>query len=236
MSESGDFDSVEDKLHTCQQVLNYKFQNQQLLRHCLTHASLARTREESNERLEFLGDAILGVIVCELLFHTLPEEPEGELTRLKSVLVSRTTCARVCRERHLDQVLFLGKGLQGTEPIPSSIVGALFEAIVAGLYLDGGMDAARAFVEPVMTAELERVLASDTMKNYKSHLQHIAQTRFGATPTYTLLDESGPDHSKSFQVAAVIGDEQYPPAWGDNKKEAEQAAARNALSILEEEV
>lgn len=228
--------NIEDHLAACEDVIGYRFHDRLLLQRCLTHASIARTRLDSNERLEFLGDAILGTIVCELLFHRLPEEPEGELTRIKSVVVSRSACARISKAWGLSRFLILGKGLSLAESVPSSVLAAVFESLVAGVYLDGGLEATKRLVEPWVTEEIEHALQSTHGKNYKSLLQQFAQKSLGATPVYQLLDEKGPDHSKCFKVAAAVGSETFVAAWGPNKKEAEQRAAENAWHQLQGEV
>jgi ribonuclease III len=225
--------SLEDRLASCEGMLGYAFHDRELLERCLTHASIARTRLESNERLEFFGDAILGALTCELLYERFPEEPEGELTRIKSVVVSRASCARISSELGLDRYLMLGKGLSLVDQVPSSVVAAVFESIVAGIYLDGGWDAVRSVVRRLVEPEIERVLQTTHGKNYKSLLQQVAQKSMGATPSYTLLDEKGPDHSKCFKVAATVAGSIYPGAWGPNKKEAEQRAAENAWCTLQ---
>lgn len=231
-SRSSDPDELADRLDRCERALGHRFRDRSLLELCLTHASVARTRLASNERLEFLGDAVLGLVVCEMLFKRFPESAEGELTRIKSVLVSRSTCADLTRKLGLDRLVFVGKGLGSHDRIPTSILAAVFESLVAGVYLDGGLEAARDLIERVVDDELERAGGRDRGRNFKSVLQHLAQKRFGETPAYRLMDEQGPDHSKCFLVAAVIGENAFPAAWGASKKEAEQAAARNALSDL----
>ena len=225
----------EDRLAGCQQATGVRFDDLEILRHCLTHSSTAPTRLESNERLEFLGDAVLGLVVSDYLFRTFPERSEGEMTRIKSAVVSRTTCAEVCAELGLEQFLNLGKGLvRGTGEsriIPSSILAAATEAIIAGIYLDGGYEVVREFIERCLVERIE--LAADTeSRNYKHLLQQLAQKRYGETPDYLLLDEQGPDHAKCFEVAARIVDETFPSAWGPSKKEAEQMAAQQALDEL----
>ncbi len=229
-----DASDLDDRLDRCERALGYRFTDRSLLELCLTHASVARTRLASNERLEFLGDAVLGLVVCDLLFRRFPKSTEGELTRVKSVLVSRSTCADMSRRLGLDRLLIVGKGLGTHDRIPTSILGAVFESLVAGVYLDGGLEAARTFIERVVEVELEETVLRDRSRNFKSVLQHLAQKRFGETPVYRLLDEQGPDHSKCFEVAALIGSLSFPPAWGSSKKEAEQAAACNALAELDE--
>ncbi len=216
-------------------MLEYRFRDRELLELCLTHASVARTRLSSNERLEFLGDAILGAIVCEILYQQFPEAAEGELTRIKSAVVSRSACARISRQLGLEKFLLLGKGLTAHRKIPVSIMAAVLESLVAGVYLDGGFDAAQQFVERVTASEIKRTIEQGHMRNFKSVLQQISQKSFGETPVYRMLDEKGPDHSKCFKMAAVVGPRTYTAAWGANKKEAEQLAAQNALSEIEGE-
>ncbi len=233
MSEINDERSLDALLGECQSALQYRFRDRELLVLCLTHASTARTRLASNERLEFLGDAILGSIVCEMLFQRFPEAAEGELTRIKSIVVSRLTCALMAGRAQLDRFVLVGKGLGGNDRIPSSILAGVFESLVAGIYLDGGLDAARTFLAPLVIPEIDAASESLHAQNYKSLLQHIAQKTMGATPIYRLLDERGPDHSKCFHISAVIAGRAFPSAWGSNKKEAEQLAAQNALQELQ---
>ena len=217
----------------CEARLQYTFKNRSLLELSLTHASVARSRLESNERLEFLGDAILGQIVCEALYHRFPDQPEGELTRIKSTLVSRATCAAMSYELGLDQFILLGKGLSSHDQIPPSIMAAVFESLVAGIYLDGGINAVRSLIGRLIEPEIELCAITGSSRNFKSHLQQIAQKTFNETPVYRLMDEKGPDHSKCFKISAVIGSQSYPAAWGSSKKEAEQRAAQNALCEIE---
>jgi ribonuclease III len=212
--------------------IGYVFKNKALLLSSLTHASGAEHRLASNERLEFLGDAILGAVVCELLFHQYPEFLEGELTRLKSIVVSRQTCAKISESLGMQEFLILGKGMTTHPSVPSSLLADVFESLLAAIYLDGGNEAVRQFIHTTMGPEIDLAAEGVTGSNYKSLLQQLAQREHGTTPTYQLLDEKGPDHSKCFKIAAQVGSEQYQPAWGRNKKEAEQRAARNALSQL----
>lgn len=225
--------SADSKISPCEEALGYQFRDKALLELALTHASVARTRIESNERLEFLGDAILGAIICEILYHRFPEFPEGELTRIKSSLVSRTTCAVVASQLGLSRFLILGKGLLTHQQIPSSILAGVFESVVAAVHLDGGPVAVQAFVERAMASVLEQEAEPQLTRNYKSLLQQMSQKQFGATPLYHVLDEKGPDHSKCFKISAAIGSQVYGAAWGASKKEAEQRAALNALCEIE---
>jgi ribonuclease III len=216
----------------CQRRIGYAFRSPELLVAAVTHASGARHRLASNERLEFLGDAILGFIVCERLFHAFPESLEGDLTRIKSVVVSRETCSRLSDQLGLADFLIVGKGLALGRPVPASVLSDLFESVVAAIYLDGGMEAARPFIERLLGPEIDKVVSGELGSNHKSLLQQLSQRDFGLTPTYEVVAEEGPDHSKSFHVSAQIGTRRYAPAWGRNKKEAEQRAASNALVEL----
>ena len=221
-----------DILEECQKAISYAFKQPEMLRSALTHASGANTRLASNERLEFLGDAVLGLVVCEELFQRFPDFQEGDMTKIKSVVVSRRTCARISRLLHLGDFLFLGKGMHVHTDVPASLQADVFESLVAAIYLDGGLDAARTFILRYMIPEIEHVAEGAHSGNHKSLLQQVAQREFGATPQYHLLDEKGPDHSKCFKISAFVGREPFPAAWGRNKKEAEQKAAMNALAQI----
>ncbi len=228
MPESRPID-VDDPLEDCQRILDYRFREPARLREALTHASGADHRLVSNERLEFLGDAILGAVVCERLYHEFPDYLEGALTRIKSIVVSRRTCAKVSQALAIDRFLVLGKGMGSPQQTPDSVLSDVFESLVGAIFVDGGIDAARRFILTHMGPEIDAAAADQGGQNYKSLLQQSAQRQYGETPTYLLLDEKGPDHSKCFKVAAQIGPRRYAAAWGPNKKDAEQRAARNAL-------
>ena len=223
---------AEDLLDHCQRVLDYDFRDINHLREALTHASGAEHRLSSNERLEFLGDAILGAVVCEQLYLDYPESQEGDLTRIKSVVVSRKTCAKISRALGFEEFLILGKGMGGQDKTPDSILADVFESLVGAIFLDGGYKAARRFIREHMEQEIEETVGGHSGVNFKSTLQQSAQRMFSATPSYLLLDEKGPDHSKCFKIAALIAGRRYAAAWGPNKKDAEQRAARNALAQL----
>jgi ribonuclease-3 len=219
-------------LEACQAAIGYRFQKPELLRAALTHTSGANTRAASNERLEFLGDSVLGLITCEQLFERFPEYQEGDLTKVKSVVVSRKTCARFSQELGLGGFLFLGRGVHTYGEMPSNMLADVFEALVAGIFIDGGWDAAKTFVLRFIRPEIERVAREAISANAKSQLQTVTQREFGDTPRYFLLDEQGPDHDKCFKVAAQVSGERFPAAWGRTKKEAELKAAMNALAFL----
>lgn len=226
------FASQSEMLDTIEEVLDYKFQDRGILLSALTHASGADSRVVSNERLEFLGDAVLGLVICEQLYRLFPSMLEGELTKIKSVVVSRRTCARISRVLGLERFLILGRGMSTQSAVPSSVMAAVFESLIGALFLDGGLRAAKAFILTQTASEIDRSANGHHGGNYKSLLQQMSQKQFGAIPIYQTISEVGPDHSKSFRVAALLGTHQYPPAWGRNKKEAEQRAALNAISQM----
>jgi ribonuclease III len=219
-------------LEDCQQVIGYQFRQPDLLRAALTHTSGADTRLGSNERLEFLGDAVLGLVTCEQLYLLFPDYEEGDLTKVKSAVVSRRTCARISRLLNLDQFLFMGKGIHVQGVIPSNLMADVFESLVAAIYLDGGLEPAKKFILHYINPEIEQIAEAAHAGNHKSVLQQLAQRDYGETPLYELLDEKGPDHSKCFKISAVIGKYRHAAAWGRNKKEAEQKAAMNALAEI----
>jgi ribonuclease-3 len=219
-------------LEECQDAIGYRFKKPELLRAALTHTSSANTRAASNERLEFLGDSVLGLVTCEQLFQRFPDYQEGDLTKVKSVVVSRKTCARFSQEIGLGDFLFLGKGVHTYGEMPSNMLADVFESLVAAIFLDGGLDAAKSFILQFIEPEIERVAREAISANAKSQLQTVVQRQFGDTPRYFLLDEQGPDHDKCFKVAAQVSHERFPAAWGRTKKEAELKAAMNALAHL----
>lgn len=217
-----------------QEAIGYTFRDPHLLAAALTHASSADCRLNSNERLEFVGDAILGMVVCAELYLRFPEYLEGELTKIKSAVVSRKTCAQISRELGLPKYLFLGKGMCGRAPLPHSLAAAVYESLIASIYIDSqSLEITRDFILRTVTHHIDQAAESEHQRNYKSQLQQYAQRFLSATPMYDLLDEKGPDHSKCFEVSVVVQGHRYTSAWGPSKKEAEQKAAYLALRELE---
>ncbi|MFQ5494349.1 MAG: ribonuclease III [Phycisphaerae bacterium] len=215
-----------------QQITGHSFRDPNLLITALTHASGASSRLESNERLEFLGDAVLGLVVCEDLYRRFPDWLEGNLTKVKSVVVSRRVCAQVADEMGLSDLLILGNGVESQGRMPPSLRAAVFETIIGALDLDGGYEVARRFVLNAIGHHIDTWSTEENRDSYKSTLQQHVQRWFTTTPVYETLDEQGPDHSKCFEVCVVIGHRRFPSAWGPSKKAAEQEAARRALNIL----
>ena len=215
-----------------QELLGYQFNNSKLLIEAFTHASVADERLLSNERLEFFGDSILAFVVCQKLFEKFPGYLEGDLTKIKSMLVSRKTCAKIANDLEVPEYAKVGKGMSGTKAISGSISAGILEAIIAAIYLDGGMSAAEEFILRVFEPYIQSSSADHHHENYKSLLQQFSQRKFQSTPIYELLDEKGPDHNKCFEMCAVIDLNHFPGAWGTTKKEAEQRAAYRALVEL----
>ena len=222
----------ESKLIRCQQIIDYQFRDPSLLLSALTHASGASNRLASNERMEFLGDAVLGLTVCQWLYEEYPGYSEGDLTKIKSAVVSRRACGKVACELGLDECLIVGRGVTRNRSFPRSLVSDVFESVIAAIYLDGGIDIIRERLHDWLADEVYCAVEGQGASNYKSSLQQYAQRELANTPVYRLVRESGPDHRKSFLISAVIGEREFAAAWGSNKKDAEQHAASNALAEL----
>jgi ribonuclease-3 len=216
------------------QRMGYTFKNETLLTNALTHSSYAHEHhrnEKDNERLEFLGDAVLGFVCAEYLFSLLSSQ-EGELTEVRASVVCEKALASYANELELGEFLLLGHGEQATGgKNRPSILSDAFEAVLAAVYLDGGMEAAKAFVMPY----LEKEVASQRrrrFKDYKTLLQEIVQQNPGERLSYALVKESGPDHQKRFTVEVHLNSNVVGTGVGRSKKEAEQQAAREALKWM----
>jgi len=221
-----------EQLDHAQSVLKHTFADQELLQRAFVHASVTDSRLTSNERLEFLGDAILGMFVCERIFTRYPNYLEGEMTKIKSLAVSRATCAKLAIDLGLDLLIRVGKGMMSQPSLPSSLAAAITESVIAALYIDGGMKAVRLFLEPLIDPLIDAAVDSGHQHNFKSVLQQHVQRVHGVSPMYRILDEKGPDHDKSFQIGVQVHEEIYEPSWGQSKKQAEQHAAMNALHAM----
>lgn len=215
-----------------EEVVGHTFENPALATEALTHSSAKDRNLPCNERMEFLGDAILGLIISEYLFQRFPENEEGDLSTMKSILVSSKTLAARAADIGIDGMIVLGRGLTEKKILPRSILCNAFEAIIAALYLDGGMDLARTFVMNNVGQDVEEIVQDRHEKNYKSLLQDYAQRNLATIPNYRVVQEKGPDHRKMFQVMVELDSRQFGSAWGPNKKDAEQQAAKQALDDL----
>ena len=223
-------------LDTCERRIGYCFRDKGLLRSALTHASGAEHRLASNERLEFLGDAILGAVVCEQLYRQYPDFLEGDLTKLKSIVVSRQTCARISEALGMQEFLILGKGMTTSPSVPPSLLADVFESLIAG-YLPRRRGRCGAGVHlrgtsvPRSTWRQAASWAATTSRCSSSWRSGSTAPR----PATSCSTRRGPTIASVSRSAAQIGSNRFQAAWGRNKKEAEQRAARNALSELNHE-
>ncbi len=226
-------------MEVLQKKLGYKFNNINLLKNSLTHSSYAnevRDGTTSNERLEFLGDSVLSVIVADYLYKSFKQIPEGQLTKLRASLVCENTLCTFSRSINLGDFLLLGRGEEkGGGRERDSILADAFEAVLAAIYLDGGMDNAREFVMQFVLPELEHH-DTEGFKDYKTALQEIIQRNPEESVTYILKGESGPDHDKIFEVEVHLNSNVIGVGKGKNKKRAEQMAAKQALELMGAEI
>ncbi len=188
-----------------EELLEYSFRDKELLKRAVTHASLVEVRHESNERLEFLGDAVLGLVVCEYLHESFPNLLEGDMTKIKSLVVSRNQCAAVAEELGLEQLLRMGKGMVSRRGVPQSVLAAVYEALIGAIYIDGGLEPAKKLITRNLKDHIHAAADSGHQSNFKSVLQQLAQRVYELTPQYLVLDEKGPDHAKAFEVAVEVG-------------------------------
>ena len=212
--------------------ITHTFGDAELRIRALTHASAPTA--ENNERLEFLGDTVLDLIAAEQLYLRYPDQSEGWLTTAKSWLVSRETLAKAAREVGLAELATFGAGMTA-ESAPRSVHANLYEAVLGAIYIDAGLDAARAWVLVTLATALNSAERTGEERNHKQRLQEIAQTGGGQPPEYALLDQRGDAHRRAFLVQAQIEDTPYPPAWGRTRREAERFAAMEALQVIEVE-
>ena len=218
-------------MNSLEEKIGYQFKNAQLLETALTHSSYANERHSpacrSYERLEFLGDSILGIVTADFLYHREPELPEGRMTRLRAELVCETSLHKVALELGISEYMRLGRGEErcGGRTRPS-VVSDAFEALIAALYLDGGMDVARSFILPFITE------GKHAEADYKTRLQEIVQQNPEERLSYVVESESGPDHDKHFVVAVRFNSDRVARGEGRSKKAAEQCAAKEALKLL----
>ncbi|MCD8353692.1 MAG: ribonuclease III [Clostridiales bacterium] len=223
-------------MKTLEEKLGYHFRDPSLLENALTHSSYANEHHmgsiHSNERLEFLGDSVLGMVTADSLYHTFPNLPEGELTRLRANLVCEGSLAMVARQLDLGSYLKLGKGEAGGGggQRPSIIADAV-EAVLAAVYLDGGISQARRIVQRFILSNIDQV--QEASRDHKTYLQELVQRKSGQSLSYRLIGESGPDHNKTFTMEVLLNGVSVGSGSGRSKKEAEQMAAKAAIARLE---
>ena len=227
------------ELQHIQDRLGVHFADLSLLQRALTHRSYANEHPEhaleDNERLEFLGDAVLDFVAGEYLYHRFPEMDEGQLTRLRAGLVRTETLARFAQKFGLGRALLLGRGEaeSGGRARAKNLCGA-FEALIGAMYLDQGLDVVHNLMEPLFTPAVEDILNRAADKDAKSLLQEWSQATLGKTPSYRTVASEGPDHAKRFTVEVVIGGRVYGTGHGHSKQAAAQAAARQALDLIQQ--
>ena len=220
--------------------LNYTFRDPALLSEALSHSSYANEHRSaglnSNERLEFLGDSVLGFVTAEFLFAQHPDLPEGDLTRIRAALVCEQSLYEVARKLDLGSYLKLGRGEEaGGGRKRTSILADATEAVFAAVYLDGGMEAASALIHRVLLDKEREEVVEERRRDYKTQLQELVQRKSGSTLSYEMIGATGPDHAKIFEAAVLLNGEPLSAGTGRSKKEAEQTAARAALEKLAEQ-
>ena len=221
-------------LHPIEEKLGYTFENKEFLIQSFIHRSFINEYRDGplqhNERLEFLGDSVLGLIVADYLYHRLPGCPEGQLSQLRSKLVDAPSCAQYLQKLSISDHILLGKGEMMTSgKAKPSILADVFEALLGAVYLDGGLSTAKSFLIYHFETEFEAAIGSPP-RNYKAELQDLSQREFQKIPVYKVIEESGPDHAKQFHVMVFVDEKEAGVGMGLSKKEAEQRAAFDALS------
>ncbi|MDR1285035.1 MAG: ribonuclease III [Campylobacteraceae bacterium] len=220
-----------EKLEQC---LGYKFKNIQLITQALTHKGYAKVK--NNERLEFLGDAVLDLVVGEYLYIKFPTKPEGELSKLRASLVNDKSFKDIALKLDLGSYIFISaaeENNQGRDK--ASLLSNTFEALMGAIYLEGGIKNAKKVIINLLESVYPKIDMKTLFKDYKTLLQEFTQAHFGVTPTYTLLHSFGPDHKKEFEMAVLLRNKELSRALGNTKKDAEQSAAKSALDVLEGE-
>jgi ribonuclease-3 len=210
-------------------ILDYTFKNDKLIKHALRHSSAKAENLPSNERLEFLGDAVLGLVISDILYEKFPEKEEGELTSIKSEVVSRPILKDIAFKHGINSLIEKGKGIK---QMPDSILANTLEAILGAVYLDSGLSAASKIIKNIFSAKIDEISQRPYEINYKAMLQHISQKENNLLPEYRLAKTNGPAHDPIFEVTVKIGDKTFGPANGKTKKEAEQSVAKIALESL----
>jgi ribonuclease-3 len=220
-----------------QNIIGVNFQNMSLLEQALVHSSYINENPEytlgHNEKLEFLGDAVLGFYVAEKLYKDYPDTNEGQMTKFRAALVSRDALARVTKSIRLGDFLYLGRGEEssGGRHKKANLAGAL-EAVIAAVYLDRGENETRDFILRILDKEMKRIDRKDIIIDYKSRLQETIQSKYQTAPGYRLVSEKGPDHDKTFTVEVIVNETVLGRGTGKSQKEAETEAARFALENL----
>lgn len=232
-----DLEKLRPQISSLEGLIGYSFKDSNLLVLAFTHSSYVNENQDlakvSNERLEFLGDAVLGLIIADYLYQNLPDNSEGTLSHLRSRLIESASCAKYIEKLQLEKYILMGKGedknfLEQSNP---SICADLFEAIIGAIYLDGGIEPAKNFIFNHFKSEIEGII-EHPIRNWKAELQDYAQKKYQKIPVYKVIEEVGPDHNKTFQISVFIDDMIQGSGYGSSKKSAQQAAASEALYRL----
>jgi ribonuclease-3 len=223
-----------EEISKLEKKLKLNFKDKNMLRMAFIHRSYLNEHPEErlgqNERLEFLGDSVLGMVVSKHLFIEYPNQPEGDLTNFRSSLVNAKMLSKAAVRLHLGNYLYLSKGEEATGGRNRQYIMAnTFEALIGAIFLDQGLDAAEAFIKKFILPNLKEILEKNLYKDFKSQLQERAQEKYGVTPTYKVIEERGPDHAKTFKTAVFIEQKKIAAGEGNSKQEAEQKTAKVAL-------
>ncbi|PSM53097.1 ribonuclease III [Campylobacter blaseri] len=221
-------------LNILEKNLGYKFKDKNLLKLALTHKSSKTPK--NNERLEFLGDAVMDLIVAEYLCQKFKDTNEGELSKLRAALVNETSFSNLAKNLNLGNFIFLSNAEeQNNGRHKNSILSDAFEAIMGAIYIEGGLEICKNIAIRLLEKNYDEIDSKSLLKDYKTTLQEITQAKFGATPMYKLISSQGPDHEKKFVMGVFLNDKKYGESLGKSKKDAEQKAAKKAIEKIEKE-
>lgn len=222
-------------LNNLQKRLDYQFKDRDLIIEALTHKSFKKSY--NNERLEFLGDAVLDLIIGEHLFNKFPDTAEGNLSKMRASLVNEKSFEKLALKLNLGDTIFISQAEENNGGRKkSSLLSNAFEAVMGALYIEAGLEKVRDFMEDLLEESYKDVNYNSIFKDYKTSLQELTQAHFGVTPTYELIRSFGPDHKKEFEIQVFVNSRKFAKAKGRSKKEAQQKAAKKALDVLEKEV
>lgn len=220
-----------DKLKQIQKLLKYEFKNINLLKEAITHKSIKSSI--NNERLEFLGDAVLDLIVGEYLYHKFNTQSEGDLSKLRASLVNEDSLAKIAKELKLGEFLYLSPAEENNGGRDKqSLISDALEALMGAIYLESGLNSVKVIFIDLLEKNFPNINLNSLTKDYKTALQEITQAQIGTAPKYELISSSGPDHKKSFEMAVLLNGKEIARATGNSKKAAEQACALKALEML----
>lgn len=220
-----------DKLKQIQKLLKYEFKNINLLKEAITHKSIKSSI--NNERLEFLGDAVLDLIVGEYLYHKFSTQSEGDLSKLRASLVNEDSLAKIAKELNLGEFLYLSPAEENNGGRDKqSLISDALEALMGAIYLESGLDSVKVIFIDLLEKNFPDINLNSLTKDYKTTLQEVTQAQIGTAPKYELISSSGPDHKKSFEMAVLLNGKEIARAIGTSKKAAEQACALKALEML----